>query len=400
MAFLLKKYTPEHSSDIVGNAAAMHKLKDFIVNYKTQKKKACIVHGPLGTGKTSSIYAIAKELDYDLLEINSSDLRNKDAINKFLSAALGQMSLMMKPKIVLIDEVDNTSGRKDRGGTIELAKVITKSKYPIVCTANDGQDKKLKALRKVATILEFKKPDHDEIITFFKTICTNENIIFDDNALSALSRSCDGDLRAALLDLQILRNEKLTLEAVMKLDDRKRTQTILHALKVVFKSSTAETARTAFNDVDLNPDEILLWLEYNLPYEYKDPKALSESFNYLSRADIFKKRIMKWQHWRYLVYIFDLLSAGVSTAKEERNPNTIPYKRSSRLLKMWMAKNKNAKKRDISEKYAKSMHTSSKVAMKHLPYLKHIIKHSNEEQKQEFYRELELTNDEIMWLRK
>jgi len=384
MTLLLTKYSPKLSTDLVGNDAARIKLKDFVVNYKSQKKTAAILHGPLGTGKTSLVYALAKELDYDILELNSSQLRNKDAIHSFLTAALGQMSLFMRPKIILIDEADNTSGRKDRGGMAELAKVIAKSKFPIICTANDVLDKKIKPMKKVSKLIEIHKPHLDEIIAFLKNICQKENIEFDDNALSSLARQSDGDIRAALLDLQVLRHQKITLEKVMELDDRKRTQTILHA----------------FRDVDLNPDHIMLWMEYNLPKEYTDAKSLQAAFEHLSRADIFKKRIMRWQHWRYLVYIFDLLSAGVSSAKEERNPNQIEYSQSSRLLKIWMAKNKNAKKREIAKKYAATMHTSTKVAMQHFPYLKHIIKNSNPVIKQKFYHELDLTDDEVVWLKR
>jgi replication factor C large subunit len=400
MTLLLTKYHPNTSTDLVGNKAAQIKLKDFIINYKSQKKSAVILHGPLGTGKTSLVYALARDLDYDILELNSSQQRNKDAIQNFLTSALNQMSLFMRPKIILIDEADNTSGRKDRGGMAELAKIITKSKFPIICTANDVLDKKIKPIKKVSKLIEVHKPNLEETITFLKQICSKENIDFDDKAISALARQSDGDIRAALLELQVLKNQKITLQAVLELDDRKRTQTILHALKIVFKSTTADTARTAFNDVDINPDHILLWMEYNLPNEYLDAKSLQAAFEHLSRADIFKQRIMRWQHWRYLVYIFDLLSAGISTSKQVRNPNKVEYKQSSRLLKMWMAKNKNAKKIEISKKYATTMHTSTKVAMRNLPYLRHIIRHSNPKIKEQFHRELDLTDEEITWLKR
>ena len=400
MALLLSKYAPKTSKDIIGNDAAVAKLKDFVQNYKTQKRKVCILHGPLGTGKTSLVYALAQELNYDILELNSSQTRNKDAMSTFINSAVGQMSLFMKPKIILIDEADNTSGRKDRGGNAELAKIMEKSSFPIICTANDVTDKKIKPLKKKALAIEMLKPNHVEVKEFLKDICNNESIHYDENALSALARSCDGDIRAALLDLQTLCHKKVTLHDVVELDDRKRTQTILHALKIVFKSSSAQTARQAFNDVDIDPDQILLWLDYNLPREYIDAQSLASGFQYLSRADIFKKRIRKWQHWRYLVYFFDLLSAGVSTAKEERNPKQIEYKQSSRLLKMWMAKNKHAKKREVAKKYASQTHVSSSVAMEYMPFIRQRMRHFSQKQKRQFAEELELSDEEFAWFAK
>ena len=71
---------------------------------------------------------IAKELKYDLLEINSSDLRNEEQIRTFLDAALGQRSLFFTPKLILIDEVDNISGVHDRGCIPALLKAMEKMK--------------------------------------------------------------------------------------------------------------------------------------------------------------------------------------------------------------------------------------------------------------------------------
>ncbi len=36
----------------------------------------------------------------------------------------------------------------------------------------------------------------------------------------------------------------------------------------------------------------------------------------LSRADIFQRRIKRWQHWRFLVYVNALMTAGIALSKE------------------------------------------------------------------------------------
>ena len=98
MTLFSVKYTPESTEQIKGHDQAISELKDFIVNYKQQRQKAALIYGPIGNGKTSSVHALAKELNYDILEINSSDVRNQEKMNSFLNAALGQQSLFLSRK--------------------------------------------------------------------------------------------------------------------------------------------------------------------------------------------------------------------------------------------------------------------------------------------------------------
>jgi replication factor C large subunit len=398
MTLLSLTYLPKSSQDIIGQDDNIAKIKHFITHYTTIKKKALFIYGPLGTGKTSTIHAIARELKYDLLELNSSDARNKDAMASFLSSSLGQQSLFMLPKIILIDEVDNFSGRKDRGGLALLAKSLQKSSFPVIVTANDPFESKFNALRKISLMLEFQKVPHTTIFAHLHSICQKEEIESEEKALKSIARQCDGDVRAALIDLTTLAaSGAVTYDSLKNLTDRKRTDTIFHALNIIFKASTSDIAKTAFQTTDIKPDDVLLWLDENIPHEYKTASALAKSYEMLSRADIFKRRIMRRQHWRYLVYVFDLLSVGVSMSKDAKNPKFIDYKRSSRLLKMWMAKNKLAKRKEIAAKLAEKTHVSSRVAFMHIPFLQHIFKGGEQSH---IIRDLELSPEEVAWLKR
>jgi len=157
MTLFTLKYAPKNTDQIFGQQTAVAELKDFILHYKTKRHKAALLHGPIGNGKTSSVYALARQLDYDILEINSSDLRKADNIKSFLDAALGQQSLFFKPKLILIDEVDNISGVKDRGCIPALLKAIQNSSFPVILTANSIEDSKLKALKKAVQLIEYHK---------------------------------------------------------------------------------------------------------------------------------------------------------------------------------------------------------------------------------------------------
>ncbi|MCX6708121.1 MAG: AAA family ATPase, partial [Candidatus Woesearchaeota archaeon] len=56
-------------------------IQDFVTNYSKQKKKALLLHGPTGTGKTAAIHALARKLGLELIEVNASDHRNAAEIN-------------------------------------------------------------------------------------------------------------------------------------------------------------------------------------------------------------------------------------------------------------------------------------------------------------------------------
>ncbi len=392
------KYSPKNSNQVFGQQAGVAALKDFIINYKQRPQRAALLYGPVGNGKTSSVYAVAKELGYDLLEINSSDLRNEESMKTFLGSALGQQSLFFRPKIILIDEIDNISGVKDRGCLPALLKIIERSTFPVVLTANDLSDAKFKPLLKSCLSIEYLSLDYKWVAHTLRWVCEQENIVADDKAINSLARQADGDARAALLDLQICAiGGACTFEKVLTLSDRKRTDSIMNAMTTIFKSSTAENALPALENVDMELRDVIVWLDENLPREYTKAKSLARAYEHLARADVFQGRITRRQHWRFLVYMNDLLTAGISTAKEEKNTSAVNYQRTMRFLQMWQAKMKWGKKKEIAKKLAMLTHTSTKEAMSQVPYMQAIIRQSEAAQ---LVKELDLSEEEVEWMRK
>src|SRR3989344_8935631 len=106
---LTHKYIPKTTKEIFGQEDVIKQLNNFIINFKKQKKKAALIYGSSGTGKTSSVYAIANELGYEVIEVNASDMRNAEQINTKVGNAIKQQSLFSKGKIILVDEIDGLS---------------------------------------------------------------------------------------------------------------------------------------------------------------------------------------------------------------------------------------------------------------------------------------------------
>ncbi len=397
-----KKYQPNSTAEIQGQDSAVKALVEYVKTYKKQKKKALIIYGPPGNGKTASVHAVANEFRYEILEINASDFRNKDSINQIVGGASQQMSLFGKSKIILVDELDGLSGREDRGGISAITKLLQTSAFPIIMTANDPYHKKFSTLRKKSEMIEFKTLSYLSVYSYLKKICKNENIDFQEEALKSLARRAGGDLRGAITDLQLISavENKISSETLETLSGRRQKESMISALMKIFKTTDPLIALQALDNVDENLDKVMLWIDENLPKEYTKPEDLASAYDKLSRADVFKGRIRRWQHWRFLVYINALLTAGVALSKDEKYKRFINYTPTKRILKLWIAKMRFAKRKAIAEKIALNTHTSTRVAIKDtFPYIKAMFKKDKNFAKQ-LAEKLELTKDEVEWLGK
>lgn len=395
----IKKYEAKSASDILGQDVIS--VRNFIDGFKNQNKKAMLIYGPPGTGKTSCVHAIAKDLNLEVIEVNASDFRNKDKIESIIGTASRQMSLFAKGKIVLVDEIDGLSGTKDRGGIVALVNVIKRTSHPMILTAMDPYDKKYSKLRSVCNMTEFSHLGYSDIFKRLSDICREEKITYEEIALKSLARRSGGDMRAAINDLQSLSSdgvfEKKDLE---QLTDRMQVDTIVNALVKIFKTTDTEVARSALDNVNEDYDQVMLWLDENLPKEYKKPQDLARAYNKLSKANVYSRRIRRWQHWRFLVYINALLTAGVAVSKDEKYKEFVQYAPTKRILKMWMANQKYLKRKAIAEKVAEKTHTSAKVAVRDtVPYLQTVFQ-KNKAMSARIAEELDLNDDEVAWLRK
>lgn len=363
-----------------------------IVDCIKQKVPALIV-GQTGVGKTSTVHAIAKELGYDLLEINASDNRDAASLDNLLGNSLRQMSLFMKPRLLFVDEIDGLSGMEDRGGVNKLAELLEKPNVGIIMSANSIEDDKFKKIKKLSQIINFEPVQKNDIIAILEKICNKEQLIFDKTTLSSLARRCNGDLRAALIDLQVSSAIDNRLN-IMDLDDREPTDAIQTAMLLIFKTRKIDICHNAFDNVDIDLNECMLWMDQNIPEEYLDPADIYRAYNALSKADLFRGRIMKWQYWRFLVYQSFYLTAGVALAKEKKYERNVKYKRTSRLLQIWMANQRNMKKKSIAVKLSSNVHRSIRSTIKDFNYYKRFILNES------IMKELELSDDEIIYLNK
>ena len=82
MAGWTEKYRPATLDEVVGNPAAVAELRKWANGWMRGRpdRKAVILQGDPGSGKTSAALALANEMGWTLIEMNASDCRNADAI--------------------------------------------------------------------------------------------------------------------------------------------------------------------------------------------------------------------------------------------------------------------------------------------------------------------------------
>ncbi|RSL62206.1 hypothetical protein CEP54_005808 [Fusarium duplospermum] len=220
---------------------------------------AVVISGPHGSGKTAAIYAVAKELGFEIFEINPGSRRSgKDILEKvgdmtrnhlvqqhradptaeaeedevardLKSGKQGMMTAFFQPKaaaaskkptkkpteerstettkgsqnqkqsLILLEEVD-VLYEEDKQFWATLTGMMAQSKRPFIMTCNDENMVPLQTLN-LHGIFRFSHPPTDLAIDHCLLAAANEGHLLKRSAVEALYKSRNNDLRAALVEL-------------------------------------------------------------------------------------------------------------------------------------------------------------------------------------------------------
>lgn len=318
-----EKYRPKRLRDVVGNEGAIEELSKWAEGvFKPKSKKAAILVGPAGCGKTSAAHALASEKGWELIELNASDKRNAGVIKRIVGpASTSDTIISHKTRLIILDEADNLHGNEDRGGKKAITEIVKKSTQPIIFTANDKYGMGQGLLRN-CKVITFQRIKPGIVFRVLKGISEKAGIGIADAALLSLAKNARGDLRSAINDLHALSMAAGTnLEQISEEDiatgGRDIEEDIFDVLKLIFGTGGYELqdALSALYSLDKTPEESIQWIYKNFSYEY-DEASFLHGLHYLSRADMFLGRVRKRENYKFWRYASGLMSCGMLSAKE------------------------------------------------------------------------------------
>ncbi|KAM0756309.1 DNA replication factor C, large subunit [Meredithblackwellia eburnea MCA 4105] len=186
------KYAPQKLADICGNKGNVEKLSRWLEAWPKSLKsdfkkpgpdamggfRCVLISGPPGIGKTTAAHLVSKLLDYNILELNASDVRSKKLLESAFKSTIENTTLKGFVKtadsgdtanpgvndrsVIIMDEVDGMSAG-DRGGVGALNMLIKKTKVPIIAICNDKSTPKMKPLIHTCFQMTFRRPTVAEI---------------------------------------------------------------------------------------------------------------------------------------------------------------------------------------------------------------------------------------------
>jgi len=404
-----EKYRPKSLSQVMGNSKALKELQTWASRWEEGRpdKKAVILAGGPGVGKTSAALALASDFGWGLIELNASDARNAPIIKQivgeggqnetFTSDGSFLQSSKQGRKLIVIDEADNlfesvvrgqskrsTPGEdvkdiSDRGGKRAIVDAVSKTKQPIILIVNDlyGLTKGSgQVLNTLCRTIKFTKVYTSTIKSTLTKICKNEGLHVSPDVLEALASRSGGDLRSAINDLQSLGEARgpISISDVDSMGYRDPRPTIFSALATIFKTQKCTSAQKVIRGLDESPEHLILWIDENLPLEYQSPSDLVRGYYALSRSDVMIGRIRRRQSWNLLSYAGDLMSCGVAMAKERPYHGYHKYRFPLWLSKMSRSKDIRSRLSSLTLKIGRGCHTSKATArMEYLDLLQSLF---------------------------
>ncbi|MEE6210077.1 replication factor C large subunit [Salarchaeum sp. III] len=372
-----EKYRPSSLSEVRGNDKARDALKEWAETWDDHRE-AVIVHGSPGVGKTSAAHALANDLGWDTIELNASDSRTKDVIERVAGEAAKSGTLTGGSggrKLVVMDEADNIHGNADRGGARAVTQLVKDASQPMVLIANEYYDMS-NALRNACREIEFRDVSRRSIVPVLRDICRREGVEYEDAALDALARKNSGDLRSAVNDLQALAETDEVLEAEdVVTGERDTTEGIFDFLDDVIKNTGAQESLQAAYDVDETPDDLLNWVEDNVPKDYTGGE-LADAYGFLSNADKWLGRVRATQNYSYWRYATDNVAAGVAAARQGDHGGWTRYGPPSYWSKLGSSRGTREKRDYVARHIAESAGVSMGSARRELiPFLAAMTHH-------------------------
>lgn len=313
-------------------------IKDILIDFEKNKtnmlyKKGIYIYGDPGTGKTTFVTNILKELDYDIIKYDAGDIRNTSVIEDITKHNMSDKNIMslfnkkIRKIAIIMDEIDGMNNG-DKGGINTLIKLIRPKKtkkqkleevtmIPIICIGNYRVDKKIKELMKVCNTLELNSPTNKQITNIINTIIPNIDTVIKNKLITFVQ--CDLRKLNNIYKLYQDKPQIFTIDIIDNLfqiksyndDTKKITNKLINNYYTIDKHNTVmnETDRTSVG---------LLWHENIIDVIDKFDKKETipfyiEQLENICFADYIDRTTFQKQIWQ-----FNEMSSLIKTFKNNK----------------------------------------------------------------------------------
>ncbi len=204
----------------------------------------------------------------------------------------------------------------DRGGLGAITRLVRTTRQPVVLTVNDDRSltRYSTVFRSSAARIRFYPIRDAEIAQRLRGIVTSERLSVVEGAIDAIVRRAHGDLRAALNDLDAIAPIPAGPLQLSVLGTRDVTSDLALLTAELLSSARFYRSTEVRDRLDATPDDLLPWVEENLPRFAPDPRHRDDAFRTLAAAEGFLALARRWRVYGLWSYASELLSGGVSLA--------------------------------------------------------------------------------------
>lgn len=242
----IEKYRPTKIEEIISHQMIILTLKKFI---ELKTLPHLLFFGPSGSGKTSTIKCCANEiygqyLDCMVLELNASNERGIETVRTKIKNFVSNKNRIFLPpnirnifKLVILDEIDSMTVEAQGMLRQTIEKNSSTTRFCLIC--NDIDRINL-ALQSRCALFRFSHIDADNMKKRLKEICISENVKCQDDALDAIIKISNGDMRSAINTLQHVKltvSGKITMDNVYKITCHTQPQISINIFNILKKLS-------------------------------------------------------------------------------------------------------------------------------------------------------------------
>jgi replication factor C subunit 2/4 len=217
----VEKYRPKNSEDILLDPFIKVKIDKILQNKSIPN---LIITGEPGTGKTSTIICLAKQLYKEstyneyVLELNASDDRGLSMINNTIYPFCKKKTSGIN-KLIILDECDSITPKAQNLLSNIIAEFKKNTRFVFIC--NDCSQV-IESIQSRCMIIKYPRISKDELFSRVKYICEKEDIEYTKEGIESLLFVSDMDIRQSINNLECIYYafNKLTNESVYNMVDK------------------------------------------------------------------------------------------------------------------------------------------------------------------------------------